>query len=85
MTAIEQGTGLVEFLRNVSEIKELLLDGKSVSSIHKKLKNEGKVTLSYTTLIHLIKQTGLLKDVKKNKPRGIGIVEIDESMKQLSR
>ena len=47
---IEHGQARVEFIRNLDEIRKMLGEGYTIRAIHRKLIEDGKITMSYTSL-----------------------------------
>lgn len=60
---IRTGQGRVEFFANKPIIFDLLDQGFTVTSVHEKLINDGKITMSYKTLNALVKKQRNIKKV----------------------
>lgn len=66
---VRAGIGNVEFLANQCEILELLDKGYTIISIYNKLKEEGKLSQSYTTFTTKIRQRKNSQRSKEKKKR----------------
>ena len=51
---LNPGCARVEFIQHIEEIKQMILAGYSLRSIHGKLIEEGKITMSYSSFYKII-------------------------------
>ena len=51
---LKPGEARVEFIKNIDEIKEMLLAGHSIMGIHRMLTEKNKITMSYQALYRFI-------------------------------
>jgi hypothetical protein len=51
---LKPGEARVEFIKNIDDIKEMLLAGHSIMGIHRILTEQNKITMSYQALYRFI-------------------------------
>lgn len=81
MARIRSGMGRVEYLANKDLIHDLLRQGYTLVSIHEKLKEKGKLTLSYSTLNGLVKPPKRKSKKKKSDLLASDVIQTLEEEK----
>lgn len=51
---LNPGCARVEFIKNIEEIKQMIIAGYSLRSIHRKLLEEEKITMSYSSFYKIV-------------------------------
>jgi len=51
---LNPGCARVEFIKNIEEIKQMIITGYSLRSIHSKLLKEEKITMSYSSFYKIV-------------------------------
>jgi len=51
---LNPGCARVEFIKNIEEIKQMIIAGYSLRSIHSKLLKEEKITMSYSSFYKIV-------------------------------
>ncbi|WP_409070298.1 TraK family protein [Desulfobulbus sp.] len=64
-----RGYARVEFIKNIEEIKKMLIDGHSISSVYHSLFDAGKITMPYRTFYSIVRPDVIIRHREKKRQR----------------